>query len=44
MTLLEDDIADLEADINQIQDGVEEMETDINQQDDKFVIVEGNVA
>ena len=37
MTLLEDDVTDL-------QDEVEEMETDINQLDDGLLLVEGNVA
>ena len=37
MTLLEDDVTDL-------QDEVEEIETDINQLDDELLLVEGNVA
>ena len=44
MTLLENDVADLEADINVLQDEVEEVETDNTLQDERFLIVEGNVA
>ena len=44
VTLLEDDVADLEADINGLQDEVEEVETDNTLQDERFLIVEGNVA
>ena len=44
MTLLEDDVADLEADNNGLRDEVEEVETANTLQDERFNTVEGNVA
>ena len=44
VTLLEDDVADLEAGISVLQDEVEEVETDNTLQNERFLVVEGNVA
>ena len=43
MTLLEDDVEDLEGGLLALQDEVEEVETDINQHDDRLNIMEQEI-